>query len=152
MLKLFQSLILPFVCASLGALGSLYTLLSDDIVEVFLSGHLTHACKGGNRTHILICVYRNGKMSDKHIVNNVYQYNHHHGSLHLPVQGFAQHTPIALQVRLHSQLSEMYTDTVQVAVLAMHHVPLTHSCKRLSLKVLIIPLPNSPCVDTITPL
>ena len=28
-------------------------------------------------------------MSDEHIVNNVYQYNHHRGSLRLPVQGFA---------------------------------------------------------------
>ncbi len=68
-------------------------------------------------------------MSLEHIVNNVYQYNHHGGSLRLPVQGFAQNTPIALRVRLHSQLSEMYTDTMQVAVLAMHHVPMTHHCK-----------------------
>ena len=70
-------------------LGSLYTLLSISIVEVFLSGHLTHACKGGKHTHILVSVYRNGMMSDEHIVNNVYQYSHHRGSLHLPVQGFA---------------------------------------------------------------
>lgn len=132
----------------MGALGSLYTLLSVDIVKVFLSGHLTNACKGGNHTHILVCVHRNGKMSHEHIVNNVYQYNHHRGSLHLPVQGFAQNTPIALQVTLHSQLSEMYTDTIQVAVLAMHHVLLTHNC-RSSHRLL---LANSPCVNKITPL
>ena len=99
---------MPFVCASLGALGSLYSLLGVDMVKVFLSGHLTHACKGGNHTHILVCVDRSGKMSHKHTVNNVYQYNHHHGSLHLPVQGFAQNIPIAIQVRLNPQLSEMF--------------------------------------------
>ena len=51
-----------------------------------------------------VCLFRKGK-TGRQILSTVYQYNHQHGSLTLPVEGYPQKVPISIKVS-HSVLTQ----------------------------------------------